>query len=222
MALPEKDLLHALAAMTPARVLEALCGATGSGERAAVGVHLSSGQVVSGLLVTVDTDRGHEVAVLADPDSGSLLYVLTADVIAVEVRTPGPFTDVLTEGRLPTPVPADGGEPVTRLALQREFGPDSEFPVDVDWQAQPGSGPQLENLARVLRGLRTAAAAVRADELGRTAWNERVRTLRVEHRAGAAFSVEPTADGLSVVADLAAALPRDLPAALQQQINALL
>lgn len=222
MALPGKDLLHALAAMTPARVMEALCAAAGSGEHPAVGVHLSGGQIVGGLLVTVDTDRGHEVAVLADPESGSLFYVLTANVIAVEVRAPAAFTDVLTEGRLPAPTPADGREPATRLALQREFGPDAEFPVDVDWQTVPGSGPQLENLARVLRGLRAAAAAVRADEMGRAAWHERARTLRVEHRAGAAFSVERTADGLSVVADLGVALPRDPAAALQQEINALL
>ena len=222
MALPDKDLLHALAAMTPARVLEALCAATGSGEPAAVTVHLSSGQSVGGLVAAVGVDRGQQVAVLADPDTGGLSYVPAANVTAVQVRNPGPFTDVLTEGRRPALEPADGREPATRLALQREFGRDGGFPVEVDWQALPGSRPQLENLARVLCGLRTVAAAVRADEVGRTAWRERAGALRVENRAGAAFSVERTADGLSVVADLSAALPRDAAAELDRNINSLL
>lgn len=222
MALPDKDLLHALAAMAPARVLEALCAATGSGQPAAVTVHLSSGQSLGGLVVAVGTDRGQQIAVLADPETGGLSYVPAAAVSAIQVRDPGPFTDVLTKGRLPAVEPADGREPATRLALQREFGRDGDFPVEVDWQALPGSGPQLENLARVLRGLRTVAAEVCADEMGRTAWRERAAALRVEHRAGAAFSVERTADGLSVLADLGAALPRDTAAELHHEINALL
>lgn len=206
--------------MTPARVLEVLCEAAGAGEPARVGLHISGGQVVSGQLITVASDRGHEVAVLAAPDTGALHYVLTANVIAVEVRSPGPFTDVLTQGRLP--VPTETGETVTRLALQREFGPDGDFPVEVDWQDLPGSGAQLENLARVLRALRAVAAEVRADELGRTAWSLRARRLSVEHRAGAALSVERAADGLAVTVDLSAALRRDLAAALKHDINALL
>jgi hypothetical protein len=73
-------------------------------------------------------DRGSEVAVLADPETSRLGYALLSSVVAVEVRNPVPFQDVLTGGRLPLPVT---GEPVTPLALQRELAPAEEFPLDV-------------------------------------------------------------------------------------------
>jgi hypothetical protein len=181
-------------------------------------VRLSGGHVLEGGLVTVGADRGSDVVVLADPDTGRLGYALLSSVVAVELRNPEPFQDLLTGGRLPLP---QAGEPVTRLALQREFAPAGEFPVDVDWAALDGSGLVLGNLASLLRGLRDAVAQVRADDMGRRAWAQ-VRTLRVEHHAGSPLSVLPIADGLAVQADLSAALPRALPGELVRKISALL
>jgi hypothetical protein len=139
-------------------------------------------------------------------------------VVAVEVRNPAPFQDVLTAGRLPLP---QAGEPVTRLQLQREFAPTDDFPVLVDWAALDGSDVVLATLARLLRGLQEAAARVCADELGQRAW-EQVRELRVEHHGGSELAVLRIPDGLSVHADLSAALPRTLTGELERQISALL
>jgi hypothetical protein len=209
--------MRAAVAMTPGRILEALHAAAGA-EPPVVGVHLSGGQVVSGQLIAVADDRGHEVVVLADPRTGRLAYALMINVIAVELANPEPFADVVTAGRLPVL----GDEPdVTRMALRREFGPDSDFPVGADWGQLPGSGPMTVNLARLLRGLREAVEQVRVDEIGRQAW-ERVPAVRVEHRDGAALSVARLPDGLTVTADLAAALPRDVTGVLTREINALL
>jgi hypothetical protein len=77
------------------------------------------------------------------------------------------------------------------------------------------------NLASLLRGLREAIAAVRADDMGQQAWAQ-VRTLRVEHHAGSRLEVRPVAGGLVVRADLTAALPRALPGELFTKISALL
>jgi len=103
MTVPDKHLLDSVAAMTPGRILRLLYEAAGGSDGAAVAVHLLGGQVLTGRLISVATDQGHEVAVLYDPRIGSLGYVLTAHVIAVEVVHPEPFTDVITGGRLPAP-----------------------------------------------------------------------------------------------------------------------
>jgi hypothetical protein len=218
MTVASTDMLHCLVAMTPARVLRLLSDAAGEGAGAAVSLHLTGGQTLTGRLVSETTDQGHEVAVLHDPQTGRLAYALIANVIAVEVADPGPFTDVITGGRLP--VPGEEGE-VSRLALRREFGPGGPFPVQVDWDSLPGRGLVLANLARLLRGLRTVVEGVRSDAMGEEAW-QRVRVLSAEHREGESLAVEAQADGLVVYADLAAALPRDLAGALSHRINAVL
>jgi hypothetical protein len=218
VTLSEKDLKDAVVAMTPARVLWLLAEGAAPGDEAVVNVHLSGGQVLGGTLVAVATDRGHDVVVLADPTTGRFGYVLLVNVIAVELGNPGRFADIITMGRLPLPGDDEG---ITRLALQREFGLDGQFPVQVDWSQLPGSGPLLANLARLLRGLRDAVGSVRSDELGRLSW-ERVHALGVEHHDDSMLSVEWVRDGLSIYADLTAALPRDLAAELAQKINALL
>jgi hypothetical protein len=168
--------------------------------------------------VRTGADHGQDVVVLADPRAGQIGYALLASVVAVEVCAPQRFQDVLTNGRLARPV---SGEPVTKLALRREFPPSPGFPVDVDWATLPDSGPVLANLDRLLHGLRDIAGEVCADELGRRAWAP-IRTLAVAHQPGARPTVEPVPDGLSVRADLAAALPRDLTGELRRQLNALL
>jgi hypothetical protein len=60
-----------------------------------------------------------------------------------------------------------------------------------------------------------------ADETGRRAWAQ-IRALRAGHREGAQLSVQRAPDGLSVQADLTAALPRDLVGELGRQFNDLL
>jgi len=212
------DLLPAVAALAPATLLRRLAEAASTGEPAQVSVHLSGGQVLDGLLVRIGADRGQEVVVLADGREGRLGYALLANVVAVEVREPERVQDILTEGKLPQPA---GGEPVTRLALQRYFAPSEEFPVQVDWAAMPGTGPVLANLERLLRGLREIAREVCADEMGRQAW-ARMGTLQVAQADGVPLSVQPVSGGLSVQADLTAALPRDLAGQMSQQVNALL
>jgi hypothetical protein len=217
----DEEFRQAAVALTPTGVLHRLAGAAaGAGDDLpVVAVHLSGGRVLEGAVIRVGSDRGCEVAVLADRKSGRVSYVLLDGVAAVEVQDPQPFRDVLTGGRLPPPYT---GEPVTRLALRREFAPTDEFPVQVDWDAvADGSDQLLGNLARLLAGLRDAVGRVRVDEVGRQTWAQ-VRVLRVEHRPGAALSVQHEDDGLSVQADLLAALPRSLADALHHQINALL
>jgi hypothetical protein len=104
-------------ALTPASVIQQLGGlsAAAEGEPPLLSVHLASGQVLSGALMRVDADRGTEVLVLADSQTGRLAYAPLANVAAVELRNPEPFRDVVTGGRLPSALP---GGPVTRLALQ--------------------------------------------------------------------------------------------------------
>jgi hypothetical protein len=199
-------------------MLRTLASVTAGGTPPNLTVRLSGGHVLEGGLVTVGADRGCDVVVLADPETGRLGYALLSSVVAVELRNPGPFQDLLTGGRVPLP---QAGEPVTRLALQREFAPAGEFPLDVDWAALAGSGLVTGNLASLLGGLREAVAQVRADETGQRAWAQ-VRTLRVEHHAGSPLSVQPVTDGLAVRADLTAALPRALPDELVRKISALL
>jgi hypothetical protein len=214
----DDPLVKAAVALAPETMLRTLASAAAEDAPPFLTVRLSGGHVLEGGLVTVGADRGSDVVVLADPDTGRLGYALLSSVVAVELRNPEPFQDLLTGGRLPLP---QAGEPVTRLALQREFAPAGEFPVDVDWAALDGSGLVLGNLASLLRGLRDAVAQVRADDMGRRAWAQ-VRTLRVEHHAGSPLSVLPIADGLAVQADLSAALPRALPGELVRKISALL
>lgn len=222
MTAAESELWQAAAALTPVAVLRLLADVAtdAADDPPLVVVHLTGGQVLDGELLRVGGDRGGEaVAVLADRRSGRLCYALLASVIAVEVRNPRPFQDVLTAGRLPRP--RQGGEPVSRLALRREFAPTPDFPVRVDWEAMDGSDLVLGNLARVLEGLRDTAAKVRVDEMGRRTWEE-LRALYVEHHDGIALSVERTEDGLRVRADLLAALPRNVAAVLYREINTLL
>jgi hypothetical protein len=211
-------LVKAAVALAPETMLRTLASAAAEGAPPFLTVRLSGGHVLEGDLITVGADRGSDVVVLADPETGRLGYALLSSVVAVELRNPKPFQDLLTGGRVPLP---QAGEPVTRLALQREFAPVGEFPVNVDWAALDGSGLILGNLASLLRGLRDAVAQVRADDMGQRAWAQ-VRTLRVEHLAGSPLSVLPIADGLTVQADLSAALPRALLGELVRQISALL
>jgi hypothetical protein len=49
-----------------------------------------------GGLVTVGADRGSDVVVLADPETGRFGYALLSSAVAVELRNPGPFQDLLT------------------------------------------------------------------------------------------------------------------------------
>jgi hypothetical protein len=205
-------------ALTPATVLRRLAGAASTGEAPEVSVHLAGGQVLGGRPLRVDADRGQEVVLLAGPRGDAFTYALLASVVAVEVREPERVQDVLTGGRMPQPVT---GEPVTRMALRREFAPSEEFPLELDWAELPTDGPELANLDRLLRGLRDVARDVCADDVGRRAWAG-IRAVRVAHRAGAGPSVEQGPDGLLVRADLSAALPRDLAGELGRQINALL
>ena len=213
----DDPLVKAAVALAPETMLRTLASAVTGDTPPFLTVRLSGGHVLEGGLVTVGADRGSDVVVLADPETGRLGYALLSSVVAVELRNPEPFQDLLTGGRLPLP---QAGEPVTRLALQREFAPADEFPVDVDWAALAGSS-LLPGLATLLRGLREAIAQVRADEMGQQAWAQ-VRTLRVEHHAGSPLSVLPIADGLVVRADLSAALPRALTGELVTKISALL
>jgi len=211
----DDPLVKAAVPLAPETVLRTLAS-VGGAFPAFLTVRLAGGHVLDGGLVAVGTDHGSEVLVLSDPETGRLGYALVSTVEAVELRNPGPFQDLLTGGRVPVP---QGGDPVTRLALQREFPSTAEFPVDVDWAAFDNSGVMMGNLAVLLRGLRDAVASVRADDMGERAWAE-VRTLRVEHHAGALLSVVPVAAGLAVRTDLTAALPRALGAELARRVSA--
>jgi len=212
---PPQELSRLAPALAPSTVLRRLADAGGIGEATEVTVHLSGGQVLGGRPVRVDADRGHDVVLLEDARGERLTYALLANVVALEVHEPGRVRDVLTEGRLPQPAT---GEPVTRLALRRDFAPTEEFPVLVDWAAVPDSTDELANLERLLRTLRQIAHDVCADDMGRQAW-ARIRTLQVAHHRGAAPSAVRTSDGLLVQADLSAALPRDLAGELGRQID---
>jgi hypothetical protein len=211
--------VKAAVALAPETVLRTLADVAGAADVPPfLTVRLAGGHVLEGGLVTVGADRGGDVVVLTDAQTGRLGYALLSGVVAVELHNPGPFRDLLTEGRVPLP---QSEEPVTRLALQREFAPSSEFPVDVDWAALAGSGVPLGNLAILLRGLRDAVDQVRTDDMGQRAWAQ-VRALLVEHRAGSPLSVLAVTDGLAVRADMAAALPRTLVGELVTKISALL
>lgn len=213
----DDPLAKAAVPLAPATVLRTLADAAGD-VPPRLTVHLSSGHALAGVLVAVGADRGADVVVVADPGSGRLEYALVSGVVAVALHDPAPFQDVLTGGRVPLP---RAGGPVTRLALRREFAPTEDFPLDVDWAALDGSDVELGNLAALLRGLRDAVGQVRADDMGRQAWAQ-IHRVRVEHRAETHLTVRPIADGLSVQADLTAALPRALPDELVGQISALL
>jgi hypothetical protein len=217
---PRKDLARSLVALTPASVIQQLGELSGAteGEPPLLSVHLASGQVLDGALMRVDADRGTDVLVLADSRTGRLAYAPLVNVAAVELCNPEPFRDVVTGGRLPTPL--SGGQ-VTRLTLQREFPSTREFPLRIDWAVLDGSDLLLGNAARLLRALREAVAQVRSDEMGREAW-EQVHALRVEHQAGAGLAVTSAQDGFAVRADLSAALPRALSDELFKKISALL
>lgn len=218
MSWSDDPLAKAAVPLAPETVLRALADVDAGGAPPFLTVRLSGGHVLSGGLVTVGTDHGSDVVVLADPETGLLGYALVSSVVAVELRNPGPFRDLLTGGRVPLP---QSGEPVTRLALQREFAPAPEFPLDIDWAALGAAGLVTGNLASLLRALRAAIAEVRADDMGQRAWG-RVRTLRVEHHAGSPLAVLPATGGLAVRADLTAALPRALAGELAREISALL
>lgn len=213
-----ESLVTAAVPLAPEMVLRTLAGVTGGDVPPLLTVRLSGGHVLGGHLVMVGADRGNDVVLLADPDTGHIGYALLSSVVAVEVRNPEPFVDLLTGGRVPVP---HTGEPVSRLALQREFAPDERFPLAVDWAALAESGLVAGNLAGLLRALRAAVTQVCADDMGRRAW-ARIGTLRVEHHAGSSLSVLPTADGVAVRVDLTAALPRALSDELVEKFNAVL
>jgi len=215
--IPPQELSHLASALAPSTVLRRLADA-GVDEAPEVTVHLSGGQVLDGRPVRVDAERGEEVLLLETARGERLTFALLASVVAVEVHRPDRVRDILTEGRMPQPAT---GEPVTRLALRRDFAPSDEFPVRVDWAAMPDSADELANLDRLLRALRQVAGSVCADRMGREAW-ARVQALQVAHHGGARPSVLRTSDGLLVRADLSAALPRDLVGELGRQIDALL
>jgi hypothetical protein len=214
----DDPLVKAAIPLAPETVLRTLASVGPGDVPPFLTVRLAGGHVLEGGLVTVGADRGSDVVVLADPQTGRLGYAPLSGVVAVELRNPQPFQDLLTGGRLPLP---QASEPVTRLELQREFTPTQELPVDVDWAALAGSGLMTSGLAALLRGLREAVAQVLADEMGQRAWAQ-VRTVRVEHHPGSPLTVAPIADGLAVQADLTAALPRALPGELTRKISALL
>lgn len=216
MSAYQDGLLREAVALAPAAVLRSL--ADTAAERPSVRVHLAGGQVLDGVPERVGDDHGQSVAVLSDPRTGHFGYVLLASVVAVEVLAPERVQDVLTDGRVAPPV---DGEPVSLLALRREFAATPEFPLEVDWRALPDSGAARVNLDRILRGLRDVIGEVRADEMGRQAWAQ-VRTVTLAHRSGAPLSVEAVPSGLAVRADLAAALPRDVTDELRRQLNVLL
>jgi hypothetical protein len=220
MTWAENGLMEALVPLSPASVLRLLAdvATTAAGELPAVSVHLAGGQALDGALVGLGTDRGSEVAVLADPQRGRLSYALVASVVAVELCNPALFQDVITGGQLPL---AGVGQPPTPLALRREFAPTDEFPLHADWAALTESGLPLGNVAALLRGLRDAVVQVRTDEIGQRAWHD-VRVLRVEHLAGSDVSVTRIPDGLSVGADMSRALPRALASELCRKVSALL
>lgn len=215
MAWLDDPLVKAAIPLAPATVLRTLADATVDAPPRLT-VHLSSGHVLGGVLVAVGADRGSDVVIVADPESGRLEYALVSSVVAVALRDPEPFQDVLTGGRVPLP---QAGGPVTRLALRREFARTEGFPLDVDWSALDESGLVLGNLAALLRGLRDAVVQVRADDMGQQAWAQ-VHRLHVEHRAETPLTVQPIVDGLSVRADLTAALPRALQDELVGLISA--
>jgi hypothetical protein len=215
----QDGLLREAVAMAPSAVLRSLADtAAGSAERPSVRVHLTGGQVLGGVVVRVGDDHGERVAVLSEPRTGQFSYLLLAGVVAVEVLAPERVQDVLTDGRVAPPV---DGEPVSLLALRREFASSPEFPLDVDWRALPDDGAARVNLDRILRGLRDVVGEVRADELGRQAW-ARIATVTVAHRPDAGLSVEAVPSGLAVRADLLAAQPRDVTGELRRQLNVLL
>lgn len=223
------DLAAKVVPLAPASVLRTLGGAfdgrPGSerdrdlGALPVLTVHLTGGHAVTGVVVRLGTDRGSEVAVFACGDGryrDRLAYVALDDVVAVTVLAPEVARDALTGGALPEPVT---GEPVTRLGLRRAFAPTPELPLDVAWDGVPDSPEALANLQRLLTALTEAAGGVTADELGREAW-ARVATVRVEHSAGAALSVERTPAGVAVRADLTAALPRALTSDVGARLDA--
>lgn len=218
MSWPNDPLVKAAAPLAPETLLRTLAGVAAEDVPPFLTVYLSGGHVLGGGLITVGGERGNDVVVLADPETGRLGYAPLSSVIAVELRNPEPFQDVLTGGRVPLP---QAGESVTRLELRREFAPTEEFPVDVDWAALDGSSVVLGNLASLLGQLREAVAEVRGDDMGQQAWAQ-VRLLQVEHRAGSDLAVLPIPDGLAVQADLTAALPRALRGELVRMISALL
>src|SRR5690348_1377372 len=104
--------------MTPETVLRTLAGTATDDAAPLLTIRLAGGAVLYGGLVTIGADRGTDVVVLADPDTGRLGYTLLSSVVTVELHNPGPFQDLLTGGRVPLAQP---GSSVTRLALQREF-----------------------------------------------------------------------------------------------------
>jgi hypothetical protein len=207
--------------MTPAVLLRRLAGAVPAdaelAARPVVALHLSGGQRLEGYLLRVDAGPAQETVVLADA-AGGLCYALTAGVVAVTVPTPEPVRHVLTGGAVAAPAAEPPGG---RLALRRAYPPTPDFPLDLDWSALPDSAEAWANLAQLLDGLRAASERVRADELGRRAWAQ-VRAVRVEHHAGRSLAFERQPDGLSVRADLTAALPGQLAGELRRQLDAVL
>lgn len=214
----DSPLVQAAVPLSPETLLRALAEVAKEGSPPILTVRLSSGHVLAGGLVTLGADRHGDVLVLRDTRGDTFAYAPVSAVVAVEVHNPESFQDVLTGGRVPLPY---DGEPVTRLALQREFAPVEGFPVEVDWSALDGSGTMLENTAVLLRGLRDAVAVLSGDEMGREAFMQ-VRTLRVEHHVGSPLTVLKIADGLAVHVDLSAALPRTLAKVLADELNSLL
>jgi hypothetical protein len=216
--LVDPNVLRSLIPETPASVLRLLAAAEPGTGPPAVALHLASGHTLDGHLVTVGTDTGHEVVVLAMPPHGHLGYTLMSSITAVTVRASDRFQDLLTGGAVPLPVT---GTPVSRLALRRDFAPTPELPLQLDWEALPDTEEALANLARLLTELRAAVEELRADELGRQAWS-RIRELRLAHEPGTPLTVRPVPDGLLVRVDLLAALPRRLAGELREQLNTVL
>ena len=220
------DLVAKAAMLAPDAMLRALAAAsTGTElqERPVVRLRLSSGHVEEGRLIGVGADRAEEVVVLGSPAHRyqlpeEAIYLRMRDVVSAGVFEAERFRDVLSGGVLPLPV---DGEPVSRLALRREYAPTDELPLQVDWHGVPESAEATAALAGLLATLREAIAQICGDELGRQAWTA-VATVRVEHRPGEILAVQRTPDGLVVSADLTAALPRRLDGEVSRQLNAVL
>jgi hypothetical protein len=83
----DDPLIKAAVPLAPDTLLRTLAGVATGETPPFLTVHLSGGHVLGGGLVAVGTDRGTDVVVLSDPDSGRLGYALLSAVVAVELLT---------------------------------------------------------------------------------------------------------------------------------------
>jgi hypothetical protein len=94
----DDPLVKAAVPLAPEALLRTLASVAAGDTPPFLTIYLSGGHVLGGGLVTVDADRGSDVVVLSDPETGRLGYALLSSVVAVELRNPEPFQDLLTTG----------------------------------------------------------------------------------------------------------------------------